>query len=198
MKDDYLWDRSGEPDPDIERLERVLGRLRHEPRPLDMPAALPRRPPFSYGLRAAAAAILLTILGGGMWLAVSRRPTDEDTNNPQLLVASTVLALPGRLRQATAPIPPVTVHAETGEQAARLNPSRAVRRDVSRRALEVRESAAIHSVTKRGRSNRADQETMKEGEMAKEQLMLALRYASSKLNLVQRKLQVNKARGPAS
>ena len=28
MKDDYLWDPSGPPDPEVERLERMLGRLR--------------------------------------------------------------------------------------------------------------------------------------------------------------------------
>ena len=28
MSDDYLWDGSGPPDPDVERLERMLGRLR--------------------------------------------------------------------------------------------------------------------------------------------------------------------------
>jgi len=33
MKDDYLWDGSGEPDPEIQKLERVLGRYR-----LDQPA----------------------------------------------------------------------------------------------------------------------------------------------------------------
>lgn len=30
-KDDYLWDRSGEPDPEIKRLESALGRFRHDP-----------------------------------------------------------------------------------------------------------------------------------------------------------------------
>ena len=29
MKDDYLWDGSGEPDPEIQRLENLLGRFRH-------------------------------------------------------------------------------------------------------------------------------------------------------------------------
>ena len=28
MKDDYLWDPSGTPDPEVERLEGMLGRLR--------------------------------------------------------------------------------------------------------------------------------------------------------------------------
>ena len=30
MNDDYLWDRSGEPDPEIERLESLLSRYRHK------------------------------------------------------------------------------------------------------------------------------------------------------------------------
>ena len=30
MKDDYLWDRSGEADPEVEKLESVLGRYRHK------------------------------------------------------------------------------------------------------------------------------------------------------------------------
>ena len=29
MKDDYLWDGSGEPDPEIRQLEAILGRFRH-------------------------------------------------------------------------------------------------------------------------------------------------------------------------
>src|SRR5437879_2382973 len=29
MKDDYLWDGSGEPDPEVRKLETVLGRYRH-------------------------------------------------------------------------------------------------------------------------------------------------------------------------
>ena len=31
MKDDYLWDGSGEPDPEVQKLETVLGRYRHNP-----------------------------------------------------------------------------------------------------------------------------------------------------------------------
>ena len=32
MSDDYLFDGTGEPDPDVERLEQMLGRLRGERR----------------------------------------------------------------------------------------------------------------------------------------------------------------------
>lgn len=38
--DDYLWDRSGEPDPDVAALERLLGRYAHGE---NAPAAGPRR-----------------------------------------------------------------------------------------------------------------------------------------------------------
>jgi hypothetical protein len=35
---DYLWDRSGEADAEVERLEELLGRLRYAPRPFELPA----------------------------------------------------------------------------------------------------------------------------------------------------------------
>ncbi|MFO0983420.1 MAG: FecR domain-containing protein [Planctomycetota bacterium] len=38
MSDDYLWDRSGQPDPEIEQLERILGPLGYRPK---RPAASP-------------------------------------------------------------------------------------------------------------------------------------------------------------
>src|SRR5262245_59795226 len=49
MSDDYLWDKSGEPDPEIEKLERTLRPLGHDDRPLalpetgEAPARAPRR-----------------------------------------------------------------------------------------------------------------------------------------------------------
>src|SRR5262247_3105279 len=65
MSDDYLWDGSGTPDPDVQRLEALLGRLRT---PLaDAPPMLPRQPMRWRTLRylgpalAAAAAVLLMI-----------------------------------------------------------------------------------------------------------------------------------------
>ena len=35
---DYLWDKKGEPDTDVARLEALLGAFAHEPRPLELPA----------------------------------------------------------------------------------------------------------------------------------------------------------------
>ena len=78
MRDDYLWDKSGEPDPDVERLERTLGRLRAEREPsfdaapavVAMPAARRRRPAM-WIAGWAAAAVLVVIVGAGVrrWLS---------------------------------------------------------------------------------------------------------------------------------
>ena len=40
IEDDYLWDKTGEPDAEIQQLEQVLGTLRHQPRSLEIPAGL--------------------------------------------------------------------------------------------------------------------------------------------------------------
>ena len=37
----YLWDGSGEPDPEIVRLETLLGQLRHRGLPPELPARRP-------------------------------------------------------------------------------------------------------------------------------------------------------------
>ena len=29
MNDDYLWDKTGQPDPEIQKLEEILGTLRY-------------------------------------------------------------------------------------------------------------------------------------------------------------------------
>ena len=69
MKDDYLWDGSGEPDPEVQKLENLLGRYRH-----NQPASAfdqvvveqsARRrwrfPVFSFSLQLAAVAAVLVV-----------------------------------------------------------------------------------------------------------------------------------------
>jgi hypothetical protein len=43
MGDDYLWDKSGPPDPEVARLERLLGRYRYEPGGAPAPTLAPPR-----------------------------------------------------------------------------------------------------------------------------------------------------------
>ena len=67
MNDAYLWDRSGQPDPEIERLERRLAPLRYRHRPeLVRSAGRPRHLAW-----AVAAAVLL--IAAGVW-QLSIRP----------------------------------------------------------------------------------------------------------------------------
>jgi len=67
MNDDYLWDGSGTPDPEIRRLESLLAEFRHAARPFALPAETPLAPTKTRGLllqfpwlpRLAAAAMIL-------------------------------------------------------------------------------------------------------------------------------------------
>lgn len=67
MKDDYLWDGSGTPDPEVQRLESLLAEFRHTERPLTLPAEtslVSSKPPalvvqFPWLPRLAAAAVIL-------------------------------------------------------------------------------------------------------------------------------------------
>ena len=72
MSDDYLWDGSGKPDPEIERLERVLSPLRSD-RPAPALPAAARRRVRGGRLAALAAAASLLLAASGLWL-VARRP----------------------------------------------------------------------------------------------------------------------------
>jgi len=68
MNDDYLWDRSGEPDPEVERLERVLGKYRYQDKPLSpaLRSRLSERRGGWIRLAAVAAAILMVL--AGLWI----------------------------------------------------------------------------------------------------------------------------------
>jgi hypothetical protein len=68
MNDDYLWDKTGPPDPQIQQLEEILGTLRYQPKPL----ALPQKRNY-FPLLAIAASLLLALLAGGIWLRVRVR-----------------------------------------------------------------------------------------------------------------------------
>ncbi len=74
MNDDYLWDGSGDIDPDVEHLENLLGRYRHAGTPPRMPVTTRR---FDWSRAAIAAALLLT-LAGALLLALNNRAGDPD------------------------------------------------------------------------------------------------------------------------
>ena len=71
---DYLWDRSGESDPDVAHLEQVLGTLRHQAPLADLPARVRRTHStlrfVLYGLTAAA---IVCLVVGAAWFGVGQR-----------------------------------------------------------------------------------------------------------------------------
>jgi hypothetical protein len=73
-----LWDGSGEPDADVEQLEKLLGSYRHQPRPLDVrfEQQLVARRPF-FWLKYAAAAVILMALVGAWWLVPRTLAPDQ-------------------------------------------------------------------------------------------------------------------------
>jgi hypothetical protein len=78
MKDDYLWDGSGEPDPEIEQLEKVLGRYRYQPKSIGAAfdqQLLPRRARWWPKLAIAAAIILMVL--AGLWIVRQNRQVSQ-------------------------------------------------------------------------------------------------------------------------
>ena len=145
MNDDYLWDKSGEPDPQIQELEEILAPLRYQPQPLELPDDGFRRRNY-FPLLAIAATVLIALLAAGVWLKLRKQQTD-----PPQEAKFVVPSVPSVSKEKTTDLPkqPVVVR------------KRNVKRSFNRKeALE-----------------------------AKEQLMLALRVASEKLKLAQRRTQ---------
>lgn len=85
--DAYLWDGSGEPDPEVARLEETLGRLRHRGAPPTLPARhgragrsdRPRSRPSARAIFAAAAGLLLVVAVS--WFVLSMRRASWDVSH---------------------------------------------------------------------------------------------------------------------
>src|SRR3974390_2541092 len=82
MHDHYLWDGSGTPDPETQRLESLLSRFRHSGQPFSLPASLPRAPRKLRGSLlqmpwlprlAAAAVVFFPLLAGGFFTLRPKR-----------------------------------------------------------------------------------------------------------------------------
>lgn len=148
MNEDYLWDKSGEPDPEIQELEQILAPLRYQPKPF----VVPRR---NYMPLAIAATLLLALIAGGLWLKLRTQKPAQ----PQQ-----ALSLPS--------VPSV------------LKEEPVINTDLPRTPVRRRHKPVF---TKQERE---------EALAVKQQLMLALRLASEKLKLAQRRTQA--PQGPTS
>ena len=163
MNDDYLWDKSGPPDPEVQQLENILGTLRYQPKPFEIPANVPapRRRNYFPLLAAIAATVLLALLAGSVWLRVRSR---EEA--------------PQQVKNTPAPSPSVEEKIIPEPQ-----PEKVVQREPERIV------AVKHK--RRTESSRLTRLEREEALAAKQQLMTALRLASEKLNLAHKKTQSN-------
>jgi hypothetical protein len=68
MSEEYLWDKSGEPDPELQRLETLLSPLGHKQGGTpSWPAPKPSRVPWMLAVAAS-----LLVVGGALWMAWQR------------------------------------------------------------------------------------------------------------------------------
>ena len=162
MNEEYLWDKSGEPDPEVQELEEILGVLRYQPKKLGLPDNV--RPTHRRGylsLIAIAATLVMAFLAGFLWLSLKPNKHHEATiATPQL------------------PIAPAPTDPEEKKK----------NEEVFKTAKPDRRSQFVASNRHRRQSSPVSTPT-REALLAKEQLMTALRLASEKLNMAQRKAQ---------
>jgi ferric-dicitrate binding protein FerR (iron transport regulator) len=79
--DDYLWDRSGDPDPAVVRLEEILGTLRSNQDAPTLPAKERSRRVYSFGRLSALAAGLVLISAAAIWLLTAFRGSAWDVTH---------------------------------------------------------------------------------------------------------------------
>jgi hypothetical protein len=166
MNDDYLWDKTGEPDPQIKQLEEILGTLRYQPKPLEIPKDLPLQRKRNYFPWAAiAATLLLALLAGSIWL--SKRSTREAP------VHQADVKTPAAVEEKKAPEsePPQPKLAENNQSSGK-----------NQLAVNIKHP-------RRYEAPALSKQEREEALMAKEQVMLALRVTTEKLSLVHKKTQ---------
>ena len=215
---DYLWDKTGEREEEVERLEGLLGNLRYKPRPLELPAEVETsatqttwplrtsrlfRPAF---VAAVAAALLLALVAVALVLLRANATgggRQSATQTPQEGL--------GVGRQQN-PAPQVTVPPRQEPLTVAREPEKRDGQDVVNSVLrERRKEQLLAGLMKRRReptpvvipaSEKRDVrlEQMSGGAsfdggllkmrlLAKEQLVYALRLTSSKLREVRKKTQ---------
>ena len=161
MNEEYLWDKSGEPDPEIQELEKTLGVLRYQPKRLELPDTIKRTHRRGYlSLIAIAATLIVALLAGFLWLSLK----------------------PNRQQEARIAAPAVPVTPGPTVPELKKNEEVATERTPNPRPV-------IAASNRHRRTISPPPAPSKEAMLAKEQLITALRVASEKLSFAQRKAQ---------
>ena len=172
MNNNYLWDRSGEIDPDIQQLEETLGTLRYQAPPLRIPAHLQIGRRSFYPLMAIAAAIALVAIGLGLWFAFKQRQAA-----PSFAAKQNSQSSP---KQIEKPEPPPERQPQPAVVKPGSNPVSSQKRNREpTRTLEARYKVRTPVPPELTPAELAE----------KEQVLVALRLVSFKLNVAQRKAQ---------
>ncbi len=169
MSDKYLWDKSGEPDDEVQHLESLLSEFRYTPRPLVLPEAMPKAIIYSFtAVRyAAIAAVALLALGVGIWLSAR-------TTTPVPEVAGTITPTPTATPEQLPAPPP------------EMSPAPAPKFVKQLQTNAPKAHFAKHP------PKRAPRKSLEqEGEEAKEKVLYALQITSEKLNLIAKKVQTD-------
>jgi len=171
MNDNYLWDRTGEPDAEVQELEELLGSLRYQPRPLEIPATINLRQRRTFIPLAVAAAVALLLLGAGLWIRFANSNAsriDQASRGPQ----------PSAAPNPTTAAPPESVATSSGLEIEK--PIQPKSRRVDREFVALKSRRAIETPAPVLSDEEQEQ---------KEQVLIALRLVSAKLNFAQRKAQ---------
>lgn len=172
MNENYLWDRTGQPDEELQKLEELLGELRYQSQPLAIPTNIRavRRQRFSPAI-AIAATLILFAVAIGLWLNFNRRPTNDAARTP-------------KIDQTNTPQPKTNAPDAPIEATVTKTPRPAT---MPRRHREPAQSFVAEDKSSRTtiRSSALTPQEIAQ----KEQLVLALRMVSAKLNVAQRKSQ---------
>ena len=168
MNDNYLWDKTGDVDAEVQELEELLGSLKYQPRPLHIPVNITAsRKPLLIPL-AIAAAVAVLMIAAGLWIRLTNskpaviqqaRHDSPTTAPPREIVPVESLAV----------APPAQTAPPNGPAHRRANRSLGA---ASRRPIPPTTPALT------------DQQLAE-----REQVLIALRLVSAKLNFAQRKTQ---------
>lgn len=172
MNDDYLWDGSGEPDPEIAQLENLLGEFRQkEPLP-QLPLA---SHPFNAFKFLALAATIILAFAISLSLYKKSVPMKENSTtkwNAPLLSHSQTELKHEEFSTKDSNNPELEI-----SSLKKTNRSYPSSKRVAAKLPQGEKAVLMPAVSE------------EEGEKATAQLILALQIASSKLNLAQRQVQ---------